>query len=59
MMHQGAAPILFALAQQLRKNETLAEKILWKHLSNKKLGVKFRRQHPLHLFIVDFYCHDW
>jgi very-short-patch-repair endonuclease len=58
MMHQGAKPILFARAQQLRRTETPAEKILWKHLSNKKLGVKFRRQHPFHLFIMDFYCHE-
>ena len=28
-------------------------------MQNKKLeGYKFRRQHPLHLFIVDFYCHE-
>ncbi|MHA4737829.1 endonuclease domain-containing protein [Dyadobacter sp. MSC1_007] len=58
MMHQGAAPILFARARQFRENPTKAEQHLWEQLSNKKLGVKFRRQHPLHLFIVDFYCHE-
>jgi len=26
-------------------------------LENSKLGYKFRRQHPIHKFIVDFYCH--
>lgn len=38
---------------------TQAEEILWKHLRNKKLnGMKFRRQHPLDMFIADFYCHE-
>lgn len=38
---------------------TEAEDILWKHLRNKKLnGLKFRRQHPLDIFIADFYCHE-
>ncbi|MCE7068036.1 endonuclease domain-containing protein [Dyadobacter sp. CY326] len=58
MMHEGAKPILFARALELRKRETLAEKHLWSHLSNKKLGVKFRRQHPFLYFILDFYCHE-
>jgi very-short-patch-repair endonuclease len=58
MMHEGAKPILFERAQNLRKRETEAEKILWEKLSNKQLGVKFRRQHPLYKFIVDFYCHE-
>lgn len=58
MMHEGAKPILFQRAQDLRKRETEAEKILWEKLSNKQLGVKFRRQHPLYRFIVDFYCHE-
>jgi len=58
MMHYGAAPILFARAKELRKNETRAEKLLWERLSGKQLGVKFRRQHPFHRFIVDFYCHE-
>lgn len=58
MMHEGAKPILFQRAQDLRKRETEAEKILWEKLSNKQLGVKFRRQHPLYRFVVDFYCHE-
>ena len=42
----------------LRKNATLAENILWKELSNKKLkGYKFRRQHKVGPYIADFYCH--
>ena len=58
MMHYGAKALLFNRARQLRDNETRAEKLLWARLRNKQLGVKFRRQHPLHFFIVDFYCHE-
>jgi very-short-patch-repair endonuclease len=48
-----------AKANSLRKNETEAEKLLWKILRNRKaLGLKFRRQHPIGPFIVDFYCHE-
>ncbi len=37
---------------------TTAEKRLWEFLKDKKFeGLKFRRQHPLHIYIVDFYCH--
>jgi len=44
-------------ARQLRKQATTAEKILWKHLRNRRLnGIKFRCQHPLGRYIVDFYC---
>ena len=44
-------------ARELRKNSTPAEKILWNHLRNRQLyGLKFRRQHPIPPFIVDFYC---
>lgn len=32
--------------------------MLWQHLKAGKLaGLKFRRQHPIGPFIVDFYCH--
>ena len=37
---------------------TNAEQILWSELKeNKLLGYKFRRQHPIGFYIVDFYCH--
>ncbi len=46
-----------AFARQLRKRQTPAEQILWKHLRRHRLGgFKFRRQHVLIGFIVDFYC---
>ena len=43
-------------ARYLRKEETETEKILWEKLRNKKLGIKFRRQHPIEKFILDFYA---
>jgi very-short-patch-repair endonuclease len=43
-------------ARYLRHEETKAEKILWKEIRNRKLGVKFRRQHPVDKFILDFYA---
>lgn len=43
-------------ARYLRKSGTNAEKILWKELRNNNLGIKFRRQHPIGSFVVDFYA---
>ncbi len=44
-------------ARAFRKNMTDAEKLLWRHLRNRQLGGwKFRRQHPIGPFIVDFVC---
>ncbi len=41
----------------LRNNATYVERTLWQYLKGKKLkGYKFRRQHGLGLYIVDFYC---
>jgi len=58
-MHKGAPLSLFSKARILRQNMTPAETKLWECLKNKQLeGFKFRRQHPIHLFIVDFYCHE-
>ena len=39
----------------MRNNPTKAELILWNELKNKKLKLKFRRQHIINKFIVDFY----
>jgi very-short-patch-repair endonuclease len=44
-------------ARELRKNPTDAEKELWKHLRLRQIGgYKFRRQHPVGPYIVDFVC---
>ena len=43
--------------KELRKNLTSAEATLWKQLQKSQLnGRKFRRQHSIENFIVDFYC---
>lgn len=56
-MFFGANNIIFENAKALRKNMTEAEKVLWYHLKQSPLGFKFRRQHPMGVFIADFYCH--
>jgi leucyl-tRNA synthetase len=43
-------------ARNNRKNPTKAENILWQALRNRKLDDKFRRQHAIEGFIVDFVC---
>jgi len=57
-LHQNATQQIFEHAKWLRNNVTLTESILWEEVRNKKLGVKFRRQHPLGAYVVDFYCHE-
>ncbi len=57
-MHYGASHLLFKRADELRENATWEEEIIWGYLSGNKLGVKFRRQHPLLFYIADFYCHQ-
>src|SRR5437879_3697501 len=44
-------------ARQLRQSPTRSEAMLWDALRGRRLqGFKFRRQHPLGRFVVDFYC---
>ena len=44
-------------ARELRRTMSLPENMLWQALHKRPAGFKFRRQHPLGPFIVDFYCH--
>ena len=47
----------YALARQLRRHSTPAERYAWSLLRNRGvLGLKFRRQHVVHGFVVDFCC---
>jgi 3-isopropylmalate/(R)-2-methylmalate dehydratase large subunit len=46
--------LLKVYARKNRNNPTIAEKVLWQHLRNKALGVKFLRQHIIGDYIVDF-----
>src|SRR5215213_3709417 len=44
-------------ARDLRTRETSAEDLLWEELRGRRLdGLKFRRQHPVGAFVVDFCC---
>jgi very-short-patch-repair endonuclease len=43
-------------ARQLRRNATEAEKRLWRALREFSTGLRFRRQHPVGPYIVDFAC---
>ena len=54
-LHRIYPPILLR-ARELRHPQTPAEANLWRHLRDRNLGYKFRRQHPIDRFIVDFYC---
>jgi len=43
--------------KHLRNHATSAEAVFWKYLKNKQIGgLKFRRQHSIGSYIVDFYC---
>ena len=47
------------LVSNLRNNSTLAERILWQRLRNRRLdGLKFRQQHAIGQYIVDFFCSE-
>ena len=56
-MHDGATPSVFRNAAKLRASMTETEIILWEYLKTKPMSFKFRRQHPLAGYILDFYCH--
>ena len=49
-------PLLWKFAKENRNNPTEAERLLWFYLSNKQLGVRFRRQHIIGQYIADFAC---
>ena len=58
-MFHGALPIHFEFARKLRDNQTAPEIFLWQQLKSSQTlpKVRFKRQHPILHFIVDFYCH--
>ncbi|MDB5191674.1 MAG: hisA [Segetibacter sp.] len=57
-MFYGANDLIFQKAEELRNRSTPAEEILWNYLRGEQLGVKFERQHPATLYVLDFYCHE-
>ena len=46
-------------ARSFRKRETWAEKLVWRWLRDRRFnGYKFRRQHPLGKYSLDFFCEE-
>ncbi len=45
-----------AIARRLRREPSLPEALLWQRLRGAQAGLKFRRQHPVGPYVVDFYC---
>ncbi len=58
--YQTADPMLYSLlkdfAKENKKKATNAEVALWSHLRDEQTGFKFRRQHIIDKYIVDFVC---
>jgi len=58
-LHQGSEAITQEYARELRQRNTEAEQKLWSLLRNRQLkGKKFRRQHAIANYVVDFYCNE-
>jgi very-short-patch-repair endonuclease len=56
-MHQHRRTHNVPSARELRARETNAESLLWEKLRGRRLnGLKFRRQHPVGPFVLDFCC---
>jgi very-short-patch-repair endonuclease len=54
---QRRAPLKRDAARRLRAEATEAERKLWSRLRRKQMAqLRFRRQHPIVPYIVDFYC---
>ena len=52
-------PQLLEFAKTMRSNATDAENLMWQLLRAKCfMNLKFRRQHVIAPYIVDFYCHE-
>jgi very-short-patch-repair endonuclease len=53
----GHRPRRIELARKLRRESTEVEEWLWQELRDRRLsGHRFRRQHPLGTYVLDFYC---
>lgn len=54
---RGTTPQVEAAARELRGKLTPAEQVLWQALKGRPLnGLRFRCQHPVGPFVLDFYC---
>lgn len=54
-MHRHNVPA----ARRLRQRLTRSEGLLWEELRDRRFsGLKFRRQHPIGVFVLDFFCEE-
>lgn len=52
-------PQLLVFAKTMRHTATDAENLMWQLIRAKRfMNLKFRRQHVIAPYIVDFYCHE-
>lgn len=58
MLHPKSQILSFTvpLARSMRRDPTRSEALLWRALRGRGLGVRFRRQHPIERYILDFYA---
>ena len=56
-MFYKADPLIFSNARELRNKLTPSEQIFWLRLKEQFPKYKFRRQHPISIYVADFYCH--
>jgi cyclase len=56
-MFYKADSLIFDKARDLRNKLTPAEQTFWLRLEEQFPEYKFRRQHPISIYIADFYCH--
>ena len=49
-------PDVVKRARKLRSEMSLPELVLWRELRKRPGGLKFRRQHPAGIYVLDFYC---
>lgn len=58
-MNKKLDPQLLIFAKSMRHSSTNAEQLMWQLLRAKRfMKLKFRRQHVIASYIVDFYCHE-
>ena len=58
-MNNKLDPQLLMFAKSMRHTATDAEQLMWQLLRAKRfMNLKFRRQHVIQPYIVDFYCHE-
>ena len=55
---EKTSPRLLKLARALRRRRTDAEGAVWQLVRRRQFGAKFRRQHPIDPYVLDFYCHE-